>query len=41
VVNKRSVAPEAADFEDGYRASVVADAIVESARTGQRVAISY
>ncbi|HEY7355177.1 MAG TPA: Gfo/Idh/MocA family oxidoreductase, partial [Ktedonobacterales bacterium] len=24
VVNKRSVAPEAADFEDGYRASVVA-----------------
>ncbi len=41
VVAGKSVAPEAADFEDGYRASVIADAIVESARTGQRVTISY
>ncbi|HLW03309.1 MAG TPA: Gfo/Idh/MocA family oxidoreductase [Ktedonobacterales bacterium] len=41
VVNKKSVAPEGADFEDGYRASVIADAIVESARTGQRLTISY
>jgi predicted dehydrogenase len=41
IVAGKSVAPEGADFEDGYRASVVADAIVESARSGQRVAISY
>jgi predicted dehydrogenase len=41
VVAGKSVAPEGADFEDGYRASVVSDAILESARTGQRVAISY
>ena len=41
IVNGKSVAPEGADFEDGYRASVVADAILESARTGQRLPILY
>ncbi len=41
VVEGKSVAPDGADFEDGYRASVVADAIVESARSGQRVTILY
>lgn len=41
IVTGKSVAPEGADFEDGYRASVVADAIMESARTGQRVTITY
>jgi predicted dehydrogenase len=41
IVAGRSVAPEGADFEDGYRASVVADAILESARTGRRVDIAY
>jgi predicted dehydrogenase len=37
----RPVTPEGADFEDGYRACVVADAILESARTGRRVDIVY
>jgi predicted dehydrogenase len=36
-----SITPEGADFEDGYRASVVADAILESSQTGRRVAIEY
>ena len=36
-----SVTPDGADFEDGFRASVVADAILQSARTGSRVPISY
>jgi len=39
IVNRKSIAPDGADFEDGYRAAVVADAIQTSARTGQRVAI--
>jgi predicted dehydrogenase len=41
ITTGRSVAPEGADFEDGYRACVVADAIAESSRTGQRVEIAY
>ncbi len=41
IVTGRPIGPDGADFEDGYRASVVADAIKESANTGQRVAISY
>jgi predicted dehydrogenase len=41
IVQGKSVAPDGADFEDGYRASVIADAILESARTGQRVAITW
>lgn len=36
-----SVKPEGADFEDGYRACVVADAIARSSKTGQRVDIVY
>ncbi len=41
ITTGRSVTPEGADFEDGYRACVVADAIVESSRTGRRVDIAY
>lgn len=41
IVSGKSVTPEGADFEDGYRASVVADAILESARTGQRLPVLY
>lgn len=41
IVTGRSVTPDGADFEDGYRASVIADAIVESSRSGQRVEIKY
>lgn len=36
-----TVTPDGADFEDGYRASVIADAILASARMGQRVDIAY
>ena len=36
-----SVTPEGADFEDGYRANVVADAIAESSRTGRQVEVVY
>ncbi len=41
IVNGKSITPDGADFEDGYRAAVVADAIQTSARSGQRVAIEY
>ncbi|HEU5374945.1 MAG TPA: Gfo/Idh/MocA family oxidoreductase, partial [Ktedonobacteraceae bacterium] len=41
IVSGKPVAPEGADFEDGYRANVVADAILESARTGQRLPVLY
>jgi predicted dehydrogenase len=41
VVGKKNVGPYGATFEDGYRAAVVCDAIVESARTGRRVLIRY
>jgi len=41
VTTGRPIGPEGADFEDGYRASVVADAIVQSANNGRRVDISY
>lgn len=41
IVEGRSVTPFGADFDDGYRACVIADAIGESAQTGQRVAIAY
>lgn len=37
----RGVAPEGADFEDRYRACVVADAISKSARTGERMPVTY
>ncbi len=39
IVNNKPIAPHGATFEDGYRASLVADAIAESARTGRRVTV--
>jgi predicted dehydrogenase len=41
ITEGKSVTPEGADFEDGYKASVVADAILESSRSGRRVDIVY
>ncbi len=41
IVTGQPVAPDGADFEDGYRASVIADAIAESSRNGRRVDIVY
>ncbi len=41
VVEGTSITPHGADFQDGYRATVVADAILESNRTGKRVEITY
>ncbi len=35
------VAPYGADFEDGYRAAAVCDAILRSGETGQRVRVEY
>ncbi len=34
IVNDTAVAPYAADFEDGYRAAVICDAVLESAANG-------
>jgi predicted dehydrogenase len=39
--NGTDVAPHGADFEDGYRAAEVCDAIVRSARSGRREAVTY
>jgi predicted dehydrogenase len=41
IVHGKPITPDGADFEDGYRAAVVADAIQASAKSGQRVAIAY
>ena len=41
ITTGRPIAPDAADFEGGYRASVVADAILESWRSGRRVEVAY
>ena len=41
IVGKHEVAPYGADFVDGYRNAVICDAIIESAREGRRVEISY
>jgi predicted dehydrogenase len=41
IVNDKPVSPIGADFEDGYRAAVVCDAIVDSANKGRRVACKY
>jgi predicted dehydrogenase len=41
VARKGGVAPDGADFADGYRACAIADAILESARTGSRIPIVY
>lgn len=40
VLEGRPVAPDQADFVDGYRAAVICDAILASAESGQRVAVS-
>jgi predicted dehydrogenase len=41
LAGEHEVAPYGADFEDGYRASEVCDAIVRSGRTGRRETVSY
>jgi len=41
IVHDRDVAPHGATFEDGYKAAVVCDALLESARTGRMVDINY
>ncbi|MFB3818152.1 MAG: hypothetical protein ACE147_10850 [Candidatus Methylomirabilales bacterium] len=41
VVRQGDIAPCGAMSEDGYRAAVIGDAIVESARTGRRVPVQY
>src|SRR5262245_10428848 len=41
IASDGDVAPYGATFEDGYRASEVADAIVRSGESGQRVQIEY
>lgn len=41
IVNNKDVAPYGATFEDGYRAAVICDAIVQSSQEGRRVDIVY
>jgi predicted dehydrogenase len=41
IVNGKEVGPHGATFEDGYRAAVICDAIVESANTKRHVDIKY
>jgi len=41
IVNDKEVGPHGATFEDGYRAAVICDAIVESAKTKKQIDISY
>ncbi|HVA88928.1 MAG TPA: Gfo/Idh/MocA family oxidoreductase, partial [Chloroflexota bacterium] len=41
VVNGTEVGPLCGTFEDGYRNAVICDAILESARAGRRVEITY
>jgi predicted dehydrogenase len=41
IVNDKDVAPLGATFEDGYKNSVICDAIQSSSDTGRRVAIEY
>lgn len=41
IVNDKDVAPYGATFEDGYRAAVICDAIVESAAARKQVDIKY
>ena len=40
VVGQHDVAPIGATFEDGYKAAVVCDAILESAKNGVRIPIA-
>jgi len=41
IMNDIPVAPLGATFEDGYKCSVVLDAMVESAKTGRRTKVNY
>ena len=41
IVNDKPVAPIGADFEDGYRAAVICDAILESAASKRQVDCKY
>jgi len=41
IVNKKDVAPYGATFEDGYRAAVICDAILESANGRKQVDVKY
>jgi predicted dehydrogenase len=41
IVNDKPVAPIGADFEDGYRAAVICDAILQSAETKRQVDCKY
>ncbi len=41
IVNDKAVGPHGATFEDGYRAALVCDAIVESNQTGRQVDLKY
>ncbi|HEC23007.1 MAG TPA: Gfo/Idh/MocA family oxidoreductase [Chloroflexi bacterium] len=41
IVNDKDVAPYGATFEDGYRAAVICDAILESAEARKQVDIKY
>lgn len=41
IVNNKDIAPYGATFEDGYRCSVILDAITQSSQEGRRVDIKY
>jgi predicted dehydrogenase len=41
IVNNKEVGPHGATFEDGYRAAVIADAIIKSAEKRHQVDIKY
>ena len=41
IVNETTVEPYGATFEDGYRAAVIAEAIAQSADSGQRVEVTF
>lgn len=41
IANNRSVGPHGATFEDGYRAAVICDAILQSARERRQIEVRY
>ena len=41
IANGKEVAPHGATFEDGYKCAVICDAILQSAESGSRIAMSY
>ncbi|MEM2187092.1 MAG: Gfo/Idh/MocA family oxidoreductase, partial [Thermofilaceae archaeon] len=41
IVKDEDVGPIGATFEDGYRCNVIMDAVLESAKTGKRITVSY